>query len=330
MSDDRPHDKLFKETFSNPELAAAEFQAVLPGSVSNLIDWSTLRVASMSTSAVASTERHHDMVFEAARSDRSEQVLVYVLFEHQSTNDPSMPLRLLEYMVRLWRSWLALEGNTLPLPPVLPVVLSHASGGWTATVTFEGLFSDDAGTAAIVDEFVPRFRYVVDDLAAVDDASLLGRELPPEAALALWVLRDGRLGPSALGRVSHFAPLLEQLAAADAGPAALGRFIMYLSVAAGDAAPDVESVAESLGKAGPAAHKAAMNNIEKFGEKFLKQGRQEGVLQGERRVLRGLLEKKFGKLSDAQRARVESLDQAAIDFAVERVLTADSVDAVLS
>ncbi len=88
-------------------------------------------------------------------------------------------------------------------------------------------------------------------------------------------------------------------------------------------APKAESavmtIAEQLRKEG---HKAGH-------EEGHKAGLEAGVLAGERRILRGLLEKRFGPLDDAQIIRLEQLDQAAIDFAVDRVLTADSVDAVL-
>jgi hypothetical protein len=47
------------------------------------------------------------------------EALVYVLLEHQSTFDPRMPLRLLQYLVRVWEAW--------DLPPWAPSSRSFGS-----------------------------------------------------------------------------------------------------------------------------------------------------------------------------------------------------------
>lgn len=88
-----------------------------------------------------------------------------------------------------------------------------------------------------------------------------------------------------------------------------------------------------IGAEAPKAEGAVMTIAEQLRKEGHKEGHkeglEEGLLKGERRILRGLLEKRFGPLDDAQLARLQQMDQAAIDFAVDRVFTADSVDAVL-
>jgi hypothetical protein len=80
--------------------------------------------------------READLPFEVPYRLGDEQgwALVYVLVEHQSAEDPAMPLRLLVsvalYWERQWRRW---EQRAAPKPPlrlnpVLPLVLYTGAG----------------------------------------------------------------------------------------------------------------------------------------------------------------------------------------------------------
>lgn len=79
-----------------------------------------------------------------------------------------------------------------------------------------------------------------------------------------------------------------------------------------------------------------MDSIEKLIERGrkegLQKGRQEGLQtgrrEGKRTTLLQLLELKFGPLSENHRARAEEASLEDLDRYIERVLTADSTDAV--
>lgn len=95
----QPHDALFKKTFSVPEHAAAEFRAVLPAKLVARMDFSTLTLCSGSYVDEALSGSESDLLFSVQISGRP--ALLYALFEHQSTPDKLMPLRLLGYIVRI-------------------------------------------------------------------------------------------------------------------------------------------------------------------------------------------------------------------------------------
>ena len=117
-----PHDALFKWTFSQPELAAAELRAVLPPALVERLDLDRLALAEGSFVDRDLQGSQEDRLFSIPCG--SALALVYVLFEHQSTVDPLMPLRLLEYMVRIWQRHVSERGGSaLPLPVIIPVVL---------------------------------------------------------------------------------------------------------------------------------------------------------------------------------------------------------------
>jgi hypothetical protein len=76
--------------------------------------------------------READLPFEVPYRLGDEELwaLVYVLIEHQSGEDPVMPLRLLYFVVLYWeRQWRAREQAATPKPPLrLSPVLPRRSG----------------------------------------------------------------------------------------------------------------------------------------------------------------------------------------------------------
>lgn len=124
----RPHDALFKATFGVHAYAIALFRAVLPPAVFDALEWADLRVENASFVDPALADRHGDLLFSLPRRDGSGHVLLYVLVEHQSQPDPHMPLRLLGYLVQIWQR-ARREAPDVPLPLIVPLVISHAPAG---------------------------------------------------------------------------------------------------------------------------------------------------------------------------------------------------------
>jgi hypothetical protein len=135
-------------------------------------------------------DQHSDLLFSAQlRTDTSEKV--YFLLEHQSTTDPTVPLRALSYQVRIWHRFVK-EHSKAWLPPVFAVLVSHVRGGWTAPRAFEDLFDPDVMALSGIAALVPRFSMIVVDLAQLSNDDLAGRQLGAFQKLALWLSRDAR------------------------------------------------------------------------------------------------------------------------------------------
>ena len=124
----RPHDALFKQVFTSTEHAASILEKILPQALARKIDWTSLQLCSGSHVDALLTDSHADLLFSAHFVD--EPALLYLLFEHQSSPDELMPLRLLRYVVRIieWHTKQAASRGepVLPLPLVVPVVLPSA------------------------------------------------------------------------------------------------------------------------------------------------------------------------------------------------------------
>jgi hypothetical protein len=105
--------------------------------------------------------------------------LVYVLLEHQSAEDPAMPLRLLLFVTlyweRQWRAWAAgaAPRGPLRLSPVLPLVLYTGDGPWQNNRTLHDLLGEPAEFHGFVPQWGPLFwelgRHSADDLLGSGD-----------------------------------------------------------------------------------------------------------------------------------------------------------------
>lgn len=72
--------------------------------------------------------RESDLIWKVYFKD-GQPLYLYLLLEFQSTQDGEMPLRLLEYIILLYRT-LIKSGQAQALPPVMPVVLYNGDTRW--------------------------------------------------------------------------------------------------------------------------------------------------------------------------------------------------------
>ena len=166
-----PHDAAYKLLFSFPEMV----RDLLDGFVSDEwvaeLDLSTLERWPASQVGDTLRERHQDCVWRVRYRRRWLYVLVHL--EFQSAVDRTMAVRVLAYSALLYQD--LLRASAEPLPPVLPIVLHHGSGRWTASV-------DVAGLAAPSGEFLapyqPAQRYFLLDVGEGDAGDYTDAPLP--------------------------------------------------------------------------------------------------------------------------------------------------------
>jgi hypothetical protein len=109
--------------------------------------------------------REDDLAFEVPYrlGDEELRALVLVLLEHQSAEDPAMPLRLLLFVVLYWEhQWRAWEKRDAPRPPlrlapVLPLVLYTGPGPWQNNRTLHDLLGEPAAFHGLVPQWGPLF-----------------------------------------------------------------------------------------------------------------------------------------------------------------------------
>ena len=133
MAIHQPHDHLFKRVFGAPAEAASFLQARLPARLSRALRWPTLKRLPASFVAPDLRGTASDLLFEiryAAPGAAQPPLWLYLLFEHQSTPDYWLRLRLLGYCCRIWEHDRREHKDAGYLRPILPLVFyrGHARG----------------------------------------------------------------------------------------------------------------------------------------------------------------------------------------------------------
>ncbi len=328
MGLDSPHDALFKEIFSRPEFAAVELRAVLPPALVQHIDWSTLTALPGSFVELGDRDRHADLLYQVEL--RGRPAFVYVLFEHQSGPSDFMPLRLLGYAVRLWERVRREDESAEFLPPVIPVVLHHSEAGWKSATSFQELFDSALVAELGLSDFLPSFRFLLDDLSHASDEELqqrAQREAEHIVPVVLWALRDARATDRLLASFAAWTTALSTALRAPSGKEALLAVFGYIALVAEILSPD--AILDAIEEAAPEAKDTIMTlaeiwlqqGIEKGLEKGRAEGIEKGIEKGERAVLAKQLTLKFGALDEAVRTRLEAASLAELDLWSERILT---------
>ncbi len=239
-----PHDKYFKEVFSHADSAASFFQNYLPAKLAPHLDWSSLALQPGTFVDEKLAVRQSDLLYHVTA--KKKPLFLYVLFEHQSTPDPLMPLRLLGYMLRIWDQYLKKHKRAIKLPPVLPLVLYHGQRGWSAPLCFEALFELPPELGKILRPFMPKFRHKLVDLSRLLSKQLLGA---PEVRILLQLFKSVTLGKQELLKsIEETAALMAELLHDPSGKAALvTASFVYVYFSSRDIQPkDIHAVFEHL------------------------------------------------------------------------------------
>ena len=355
MGRDR-HDELFKKGVAEPAHLAVVARSALPASLSERVDWDTLRRETAEFPIPGMSPIEGDVLASAdlvlPDGDRTRVFLLF-LVEHQSTVDETMPVRLYGYQLGAFTNHLRdrrSQGQALfPLPPVICIVVHHSASGWTAARSLHSLFDPRLIALPDVARYLPNFELIVDDLSHASAAQILGRAAAPReqpAALILLGLRFGRSALEFFRELLQHSAFVESVAAVPGGLDALRLILEYL-----EGAKDADTVMEELRQAIEESHASltAKGTVMSIADQLRALGRKEGIAEGmeqgieqgiekgiekdiekgERAVLRKQLRLKFGPLPDSVLAKLDAATAPELERWAERVLTATTLDAVL-
>jgi predicted transposase/invertase (TIGR01784 family) len=181
-----PHDAVFRRVLGEPANAASQLRAVLPDALVDRLELDRLTRVSGSFVDHTLRWRHSDLLFTVPLAGR--EALVYVLVEHQSSEDPLMPFRMLRYVVRVWDRYLSYHSEATRLPAVIPLVVHHNRRRWTSSTQVLGLLDLDPDVTDAVQDYLPRFRFILDDLTRLDEQALRARPVTPPVRVTLLLL----------------------------------------------------------------------------------------------------------------------------------------------
>ena len=119
-----PHDKVFKVSLSDLELAQELIINYLPNKLVKSIDFNSLKLAHSAFHNKKLSKSEADILYTCnlISSDKSSKsAYIYILIEHQSSQDKLLALRIHEYIISIWRQHL--KAGHKSLPTVMPLVV---------------------------------------------------------------------------------------------------------------------------------------------------------------------------------------------------------------
>lgn len=315
-----PHDAVFRRFLGEPVNAASQLRAVLPAAVVGRLDLARLHRVSASFVDETLRWRHSDLLFTAPLDGH--EAFVYVLVEHQSRTDPLMPFRMLNYVVRIWDHYLHENPGAKRLPVVIPLVVHHDRRAWSGLTEVSDLLDLDREVIDAVQEYLPRFRFLLDDLTCVDEATLRARPLTPQARMTLLLLKTAPGNPQLAKELAPWADEFRMILKGPGGVEDIVALVQYIETVGEAPADDLHDLFTQLG---PEAEEAYVTTA----EMLRAEGEARGRTEGRTEALVQLLTLKFGELPQNVLDVVRDGSTEQLETWTARVLTADTLDDVL-
>jgi predicted transposase/invertase (TIGR01784 family) len=132
-----PHDSFFKSALSVSKVALEFMKTYLPYDIINIVELNTLKIEQGSFVKDNTKQKISDVLFSCKTIDSN--AYIYALYEHQSTPDSFMPLRILEYILCIWNAHLAKFPDTKKLPIIIPLVFYNGKVPYNAPINLYDL-----------------------------------------------------------------------------------------------------------------------------------------------------------------------------------------------
>ena len=305
------------------------------GDIADALDFEHVEQVNRSFISDELRPQESDMVFKVpfrTPTQTHQEVIVYLLIEHQSTVDRFMGLRLLSYMVQIWmeerRQWQEQErpGGEWRLTPIVPIVFYTGKGEWKTPLSVTALMD----LPEVLTRFVPTFDTLFLDVKATAPGELT-QTGHPLGWLLTALQQEHSEDPEAV-RQAFLDALTGLRDLQTQAPDQYTRAVLYLFLLILHRRPEAEQ--QDLLRILTKEHTQnqeivdmAASIIEISEQRGLQQGIEQGEIQGKQAALLKLLQHRFPNVPDAVITRVRALrNLLELDELFEKSLTAKSLE----
>ncbi len=252
-----PHDRFFRASFKDKKTAIKFFQAYFPKELLEAIDFSALSLDTTTFVDEKLEEYRSDLLYQV-KLRSGKPAYLYLLFEHQSTPDKTMPFRILRYILKIWQH-LCDKHNTKRLLPVIPLVLSQSK--WTYSPYLIDMMDLDAETKNLLAPWLPDFRHMLVDLSEMNDHQIKGTVF---GKIVLHLLKSSREGKF-IEAFTQLKPLLQALLRQDNAMGFIETLLRYSTAVADNVSVDEvrAMIVENLNEAAGVQMMTIVDQIEK-------------------------------------------------------------------
>ncbi|WP_286945573.1 Rpn family recombination-promoting nuclease/putative transposase [Acetobacterium sp. UBA5834] len=314
-----PHDKFFKEIFSNPLVARDFIENYLPEPILKIVDLNELEIQNGSHVDAELSELFSDMLFRTKINQRDGYL--YFLFEHKSYPDRMVALQLLTYMVRIWNQKVNRENDT-HIPVIIPLVIYHGKTQWKIGPMLSDLIMDFEMLPEEVKQMTPNYRYQLYDLSQFSDEEIKGNA---ELMIALSIFRDvfKKTSQEFLETIFKAARALDELEEMETGLQYFETCMRYILTSGLPLSKDqlntvIKQLAVTYKKGSEVTMTLAEVLREEGFEEGIEKGKKEGIEEGKKELAIGLainrLTKRFGIMPSEYREKINTLDLNSLEM----------------
>ncbi len=314
------HDSGYKLLFSFPYLVECLIRGFVPGPWIRRLDFSSLETVSEAHPRDEIGIRYDDVIWRLRWRDSGSWIYVYLMLEFQSTDDPFMAVRMLDYGGGLYRQLVrALKPKRVDkLPVVLPVVLYRGQTAWRSA---EEVFDLIAPAPREIEAYLPHLRYLLLDANAYPAHQLESMRNP--VACMLWLEGSRKLRTEPIDEIDQLL----------SGPEVAGlrrAFALWLTTTfLPSRLPGVTvSEVEKLKEVSPMIAENAIDWSTQWREEGRRKGEAEGRRKGEAALLLRQLSRLYGPPAPAIEERVRRAKADQLLEWGERLVTAGSLDEI--
>ena len=336
MSD---HDQSYKRLFSHPKMMKDLLEGFIDEAWVKELDFSCLEAVKSSFVSEDYRRREDDLIWKIRCRDQ--WLYIYILLEFQSTVDPFMAVRLMTYLGLFYQDLITQENLKVreKLPPVVPIVLYNGSRRWNTPLNINDLIIK---TPPGLEKYLPHLQYLL-----IDENNYHDLVLPfPNLVGALFRIENSQKcrdttqiieiidqevqnlinwcqEPRDKDLSQDFKNWLLRLILPRNLPDVQVSSILTLQEMRAMLAETIQSWYQEAEKKGRA------EGLEEGRAEGLEEGQTRGEIRGKAQFLILLLEQKFGSLKPEHHSLIKQMGLKELQYCLEQVLTAQSVEEIL-
>ena len=307
---------------------------IVAGELVELIDFSQLSQINRSFIPDNLREQESDLVFSVPLRGESEtdELLIYILIEHQSTVDSTMGFRVLFYMTQIWdsqrREW---ESENVPksqwrFRSILPIVFYTGEQRWNTPLTLNAIMD----IPDMFSRFVPRFDILFLSVKETDEADLTKSDHP--LGWLLTVLQKEHANKEVI-RTALIEAMSHINALGDAQAQQRRRAISYLLLLILHRRPAEEheelSILVDQHIEQPSDREEVGIMAQTMAEHLIEHGIEQGETRAKQETLLKLIRFQFDSVPESVTNQITSIQSLSrLDSLFERVLTAQTLDEI--
>ena len=313
-------DRSIRRLLQDPEYVRGLVEIIAPELV-GLLDFSRGAQQNRTFISDALRERESDVLLRVPFQEipEAEELLIYILIEHQSTVDPTMGYRLLSYMMEIWQEqWRESQGR---LHPILPILFYTGEGQWTSPVSLATIMD----VPEVLMRFVPKFDTLFLGVKAADSASLTRSGHP--LGWLLSVLQKEHADKSEISEALVAA--VSELSRLDASRfsqvrQALLYFVQLIFHRRSDEERD-ELI--ELVKRHSSDESEVVIMAQTAAEVLIERGKAQGIVEGKRASILQLLRLRFQEVPEMLTERIAAIESVSrLDTLLEQAMTTENLD----